>query len=149
MVLATLGCMPKRVQGLRSAGRRRLAAPLPRRSRRLVAAIAALVGLNALGGMAYALAGAEGVPIEWLEGRPFSSYRIPGICLGTVVGGSCLVAVWSAVHDDLRARPAALASSAAMLSWIAAQLAVIGDRSPLQLGIAAAGAGVGCLALKD
>ena len=122
---------------------------LPRRARRRIAAIDALVGLNAVGGMRYALAGAERVPTEWLDGSPFSSYRIPGIYLGTVVGGSCLAAAWLAVRDDPRARPAALASSAAMLTWIAAQLAVIGYRSPLQPAVAAAGAWVGRLALED
>jgi hypothetical protein len=99
--------------------------------------------------MTYALGGAKAVPTEWLKRSPFSSYRIPGLYLGTVVGGSCLLAAWAAARDDRRARPAALASSGLMLSWIAAQLAVIGYRSPLQPAIVAIGAAVGYLALKE
>lgn len=132
-----------------AAARSRLAAPLPVRSRRLIATIDAIVGVNALGGMAYALGGAKAVPTEWLKRSPFSSYRIPGLYLGTVVGNSCLLAAWAAASDDRRARPAALASSAVMLSWIAAQLAIIGYRSPLQPAIAATGAVVGYLAVRE
>jgi hypothetical protein len=124
------------------------ASPLPRSSCRLIAGVDALVGLNAIGGMAYALAGAPGVPTNWLEGSPFASYRVPGVYLGTVLGGSCLLAAFAAARNDRRARPAALVSSAAVLSWIAAQLAIIGYRSPLQPAIAAGGAAVGYLALK-
>ena len=132
-----------------AAVRRRLAAPLPRGSRRLIAAIDAVVAVNAFGGMAYALGGADAVPSEWLRGSPFRSYRVPGLYLGTVVGGSCLLAAWAAARDDRRARPAAVASSVVMLSWIAAQLTVIGYRSPLQPAILATGAAVGYLALEE
>jgi hypothetical protein len=132
-----------------AAAPRRLAAPIPVRSRRLIAAIDAIVGINALGGMAYALGGARAVPTEWLKRSPFSSYRIPGLYLGAVVGGSCLLAAWAAARDDRRARPAALASSGLMLSWIAAQLQIIGYRSPLQPAIAATAAAVGYLAVKE
>src|SRR4051794_33454590 len=109
-----------------------LSSPLRSGRRRAIAAIAACVGINALGGMAYALGGAEAVPREWLEGTPFRSYTIPGLYLGVVVGGSCLAAAGLAARDDHRARIAALASAAVMTSWIAAQVAAIGYRSPLQ-----------------
>lgn len=51
-----------------------------------------LVALNAFAGGYYGIAGAEGVPLEWLEGSPFSNYVIPGIILMVVVGGSALSA---------------------------------------------------------
>src|SRR5690349_25053308 len=94
------------------AGRRIPSAPLPARRRRALAAVEALVGVNAIGGMAYALGGAEGVPPEWLAGTPFRSYAIPGAYLGVVVGGACLGAAYALARDDRRARAAALASSA-------------------------------------
>lgn len=146
---ATLDSVTSRRGYAAAAVRRRLAGPLPRRSRRLIAIIDAVVAVNAFGGMTYALRGAESVPSEWLEGSPFGSYRVPGVYLGTVVGGSCLLAAWAAARDDRRARPVAAASSAVMLTWIAAQLAIIGYRSPLQPAVAAMGVGVGYLALKE
>jgi hypothetical protein len=36
--------------------------------------ILSLLALNALGGGYYGMAGAENVPLEWLEGSPFKSY---------------------------------------------------------------------------
>ena len=120
---------------------------MTRGTRRAIAAIDTVVGLSAIGGMVYALRGAEAVPPEWLDGSPFPDYRIPGAYLGTVVGGSCLVAAVAAARDDPRARAPALTSSVAMLSWIGAQVAIIGYRSPLQPAIAAAGVAVGLLAL--
>jgi hypothetical protein len=125
-----------------------LTAPLPARRRRALAAIEAVVGLNAIGGMAYALGGAKDVPPEWLDGTPFDSYVLPGVYLGVVVGGSCLAAAFTAARDDHCARAAALASSAVMVSWIAAQVAIIGYRSPLQPIIAATGLTVACLAAQ-
>ena len=33
------------------------------------------------------MAGAENVPVEWLQGSPFHSYFIPGLFLFLTVGG--------------------------------------------------------------
>jgi hypothetical protein len=49
----------------------------------------ALVAVNAFGGGYYGLAGAEGIPREWLAGSPFHSYFVPSLFLLVVVGGSC------------------------------------------------------------
>jgi hypothetical protein len=38
-----------------------------------------LIGVAALAGGVFALLGAAGVPQAWLEGAPFSTYRIPGV----------------------------------------------------------------------
>ena len=73
--------------------------------RRAVAVIDGLVGLNAIGGMVYALGGAKAVPKDWLEDSPFDDYRIPGLYLGTVVGGTC--------------RAAAIAAAAPTVGWLA------------------------------
>jgi hypothetical protein len=52
----------------------------------------AFFALNAFGGGYYGMAGAEGVPLELLEGSPFSSYFIPSLILFLVVGGVSLFA---------------------------------------------------------
>jgi hypothetical protein len=128
--------------------RRSLSAPLPPRRRRALAAVEAAVGLNAIGGMAYALGGAEDVPPEWLDGTPFDSYALPGLYLGLAVGGSCLAAAYAAARDDRRARAAALGSSDAIVSWIAAQVAMIGYGSALQPIVAGTGLAVAHLATR-
>jgi len=122
--------------------------PLGARRRWTLAAIESLVAVNALGGMAYALGGAPGVPEEWLDDTPFGSYLVPGLYLGVVVGGSSLAAAYATIRDPRRARVAAFGSSAVMVSWIVAQVAVIGYRSPLQPLVAATGVAVAHLAVR-
>src|SRR3954468_6248603 len=52
--------------------------------------------------------------------------------LGIVLGGGCLAAAYATLRHPSRARASALGSSAVMVSWTAAQVAMIGYRSPLQ-----------------
>jgi len=115
-------------------------APSPRPVQRIaLGTLLAFVSLNAVGGGIYGLAGAEGVPLEWLEGSPFTTYRVPSLVLLTVVGGSLAAA---AVAVFARARKARLLSRAAgviLLGWIAVQLALIGYVSWLQPAMVVAG----------
>lgn len=89
------------------------------------------VALNAFGGGAYGLAGAENVPPAWLEGSPFRDYLIPSTILLFVVGGSSWLAALGA-FANWHARVLALAASAILLGWIVVQVAIIGLVSPLQ-----------------
>lgn len=98
----------------------------------LVVALTALLAVNAFGGGYYALSGAEGVPLSWLEGTPFHSYLIPGVFLAVVVGGGMTLAC---VAWILRRRSAPLLSLAAglvLVVWIVAQVAMIGYVSWMQ-----------------
>src|SRR3954469_24657812 len=122
--------------------RPQLGSTLRGRRRRALVAIESVVAVNAVGGMAYALGGAPGVPDEWLDETPFGSYLVPGLYLGVVVGGSCLAAASITVRDPHRARVAAFGCSAVIVTWIAAQVALIGYRSPLQPLVAATGLAV-------
>jgi hypothetical protein len=112
----------------------------------LLGAILALVALNAFGGGIYGMAGAKGVPREWLEGSPFTSYFIPSLFLFGVVGGTLAVAAVAVFANARWARRAALIAGSIMLAWIAVQLAVMGFVSWLQPVIAAAGTFVLALA---
>jgi hypothetical protein len=88
--------------------------------------------LNAFAGGYYGMAGAEGVPREWLEGSPFDNYFIPSLVLFVVVGGSFLAAA-IAVFAKLRvARSAAFAAGAIVLGWLAVETAIIGYVSWMQ-----------------
>jgi len=88
--------------------------------------------LNAFAGDYYGLAGAEGVPIEWLEGSPFTDYYVPSLFLFVAVGGSLLFAA-IAVFARCRIAPAsAVFAGAVVLTWIAVQMAIIGYVSWMQ-----------------
>jgi hypothetical protein len=115
---------------------------LSARRRGALAAIETVLAVNAAGGMAYALGGARNVPSAWLDGTPFDTYVFPGVYLGVVVGGSCALAAYAAARDHHLARPAALTSAAVVETWIGAQVALIGYRSPLQPIVAATGLAV-------
>src|SRR4051794_41695996 len=59
--------------------------------------------------------------------------------MACALGGPCLAAAYVTARHPNRARVAAVASSAAMGSWIVAQVATIGYRSSLQPLVAATG----------
>ena len=91
-----------------------------------------IVALNAFGGGYYALSGAEGVPVEWLEASPFSNYIVPGILLLVVVGGSAALGAVAVFARMRSARLAALAAGIILLVWIVVQVSIIGYVSWLQ-----------------
>jgi hypothetical protein len=95
-------------------------------------ALLAFGALNAFAGGYHGLAGAPGVPLEWLEGSVFDDYFIPSLILFVVVGGVLLMA---AVTVFAGSRLAALAGGVAgyvVLFWICVQLAIIGYVSWMQ-----------------
>ncbi len=100
--------------------------------RYLMGVLLAFAALNAFGGGYYALLGAEGVPLEWLEGSPFSSYLIPGIFLFAVVGGAFLTAAVLAFARSRHARISAILAVAIVYCWLAVQMLIIGYVSWMQ-----------------
>ena len=109
---------------------------LPFSNRIIVRTLTALVvfgALSALVGAVLAIAAnGAGVPLEYLANSPFSSYFVPGLILGVVVGGTQLAAAVAL----LAKRHAALLLSAVagfgMLTWIFAELVIIQQYSWLQ-----------------
>jgi hypothetical protein len=100
----------------------------------------AAAGIGALASMRYALGGAPGVPVEWLEATPFEDYRAPGLILGCVYAPVSLAAAWALWRRADRAGELALAAGAVQVGWIAAQVRMIGLRSFLQPAMAVVGA---------
>lgn len=97
-------------------------------------------GVGALGGAWYGLAGAEDVPVEWLDGTPFRDYTIPSLILGGAVGGSMLAAGWAVARRRPRRRALSGVAGAVLVGWIGTQVALIGWRSPLQPAFLSVGA---------
>ena len=108
----------------------------------------ALMAVNAVGGGCYGLAGAKGVPVEWLVGSPFADYFVPSLILLIVVGGSSLAAA-IAVFARLRAaRLLAAGAGVIALGWIVTQVAILGFVSWLQPATAVVGSLVLLLAAR-
>ncbi|GAA2573412.1 hypothetical protein [Microbacterium binotii] len=89
----------------------------------LVSAVAGMIGLTVGGGM--------GVPLEWLEGTPFSSYFWPGIILGVVVGGIQALTVVAQYRRYALAWGLHAAAGLVMMIWIFVELAMLLVWSPL------------------
>ena len=100
--------------------------------RYFLGALLAFGALNAFAGGYYGLAGAEGVPLEWLEGSIFDDYFIPSLILFVVVGGVLLVAAITVFTGTRVAGVAARAAGYVVLFWICVQLAIIGYVSWMQ-----------------
>lgn len=98
--------------------------------------------LNAFGGGWYGMSGAEGVPVELLEGSPFSSYFAPSLILFIVVGGSFLTASVMNFAYSRFARIASLASVGVVFIWLIVQLIIIGYISWMQPATATFACGV-------
>ena len=56
--------------------------------------VEAFVALGAVAGGIALLTGvfAQGIPVAWLQGTPFSDYTVPGLALAILVGGGMLLA---------------------------------------------------------
>lgn len=100
---------------------------------RILVGLALFGALSSLAGAVLAIAAnGAGVPLEYLVNSPFSSYVVPGVILGVVVGGTQLAAATALLT---RRRAALLLSAVAgfgMLIWIFVELAIIRQYSWLQ-----------------
>ncbi len=100
--------------------------------RYILGSVLTLLALNAFGGGYYAMAGARDVPVEWLQGSPFSDYFIPGLFLFIVIGGSAATAAFAVFTKHRMARRTAFICGAVTLLWIVVQMSIIGYVSWMQ-----------------
>lgn len=105
-----------------------------------------VTALNAFGGGVYGIAGARGVPVAWLAGSPFADYRLPGLILFALVGGSLTWATVEVIGATSRARRVAFGAGQVLVAWLAVQVAIIGYVSWLQPVVALIAASVCVLA---
>lgn len=108
----------------------------------LLGVLLAFGALNAFGGGWYGMNGAEGVPVEWLEGSPFESYFLPSLILFVVVGGSFLTASILNFRYSRLSRTLSFASVGVVFIWLTVQLIIIGYVSWMQPATAVFGTGV-------
>ena len=92
-----------------------------------------LIMLLAIGAVS-AVAGAVGLLTDTLqmeesllEGSPFSSFTIPGLILGVIVGGSQFVALAALLRHSFHAIVAAGAAGCIMAGWIIGEVLLVGS----------------------
>jgi hypothetical protein len=90
------------------------------------------VGVAAVGGGIGLAGGGSGIPERYLEGSSFSSFVIPGLALGSLVGTTSLLAAIAAWRQDKQALEASALASAMLTGWFIVQLAEIGYISWMQ-----------------
>ncbi len=102
-------------------------------TRRILVGLLAFGAVSSFGGAALAIFfGGGGVPPEYLDGSPFTSFLVPGLVLGIIVGGTQLA---GAVGLLLRSQAGLLLAAIAgfgMIVWIFVELAIIREYSWLQ-----------------
>jgi hypothetical protein len=114
----------------------------PKRLRHLLGLIQAGVGLSAILGGARLVSDPTGasaaLPLDWLQGSPFSDYFIPGLLLLVAIGLGTSVAAgatWLGFH---RAGLLAMASGLVLVVFILTEVWMVGLRTflqPLFLGL--------------
>lgn len=91
-----------------------------------------LLGLNAVGGGWYGLAGAQGVDPALLAGSPFTDYTIPSLFLLVVIGGGSFATAIAWWRRSRFAPLLSVATGVVVMTWIVIQVAIISLNSPLQ-----------------
>jgi hypothetical protein len=100
---------------------------------RPLAALAIFGALSAFGGAVLGIAAnGGGVPVEHLAGSPFTSYIVPSLILGVIVGGTQAAAALSLLVGHRKALFLSAVAGFGMLIWIFTELAIIRQYSWLQ-----------------
>ena len=103
-----------------------------RREWKVLALLHGFIGIGAVAGGIGLAGGGSGIPERFLEGTIFSSYVIPGIALGTLVGSTSLLAAVAVWRRSKWALEASALASAVLVGWFAVQLATVGYISWMQ-----------------
>src|SRR5687767_13191232 len=99
-----------------------------RAERILMTAIAVFIVVSAAAGAVGLIGGGLPFPLDWLAGTPFSSYAVPGLVLGGVVGGSALAASVLLVRGHPAGVAAALVAGLIQVGWIVGEVALVGTQ---------------------
>jgi hypothetical protein len=94
----------------------------------LLIAVELFTGFMAIVGTIGLLTGAwsQGLPVEWLQGSPFTSYVIPALALLVFVGGSSFLAAFLLLARQPGGDPASLLSGLILVVFEIVEYLVIG-----------------------
>ena len=101
--------------------------------RTVVIALDLIIGVAAVAGGVYLLAGARGLSQEWLRGTSFRTFLWPGLVLLVLVGGSLLAAAALLIAQAHVGRLVSVEAGVVLLGWTGVLLATAGYRHWLQL----------------
>lgn len=118
-----------------------------RTSRWALIAVEILVAVNAIYGGIGLIRNGMGMPDEWLERTPFSSWLWPGIFLLVVIAVPMTMAAVLEVTRSPMAYLASMTAAACQIGWIIVQVAVLLRFFFLQPILLGAGLLIGALAL--
>jgi uncharacterized BrkB/YihY/UPF0761 family membrane protein len=99
----------------------------------------AMQGVSGVGGgiglVADPSGAALGMPLEWLDGSPFSSYLVPGAFLLLALGVVPLAVAYGLWRGGRWSWYGALAVGVMLVAWIVVEIAIVGyqPQPPLQL----------------
>lgn len=91
-----------------------------------------ILAVSAFEGGYYALSGAKGVPLDWLNGSPFHSYFIPGLFLLVIIGGGSLVTAILVFAGHKRSFLWSVVLCMVVFIWLIVQFSIIGFKSLMQ-----------------
>jgi hypothetical protein len=91
------------------------------------------IGVAAVAGGIYLLAGARDLSREWLRGTPFKTFFWPGLVLLVLVGGSLLAAAGLLIAQAHAGRLVSVEAGVILLGWTGVVLTTAGYRHWLQL----------------
>jgi len=100
-----------------------------------LAGLLAFGAVSAIAGGIGLLGNGIGLPLDWLDGSPFSDYTIPGIILGAIVGGSQLLAAGAMLRRVERSHTTAAIAGVVMMGWIASEVLIVGTHGGLMLAL--------------
>ncbi|HET7037742.1 MAG TPA: hypothetical protein VFI42_18850 [Thermomicrobiaceae bacterium] len=100
-------------------------------------ALEAFAAISAIGGGIGLAGGGLEFPLDWLAGTPFTSYTVPGLILGVVVGGSQLIALVASLRHASWAMAASLWAGVIMLGWIVGEVLIVGSHGGVMIGLQA------------
>jgi hypothetical protein len=120
-----------------------------RTSRWSLIAVEVLVAVSAIYGGIGLIRNGMGMPDEWLEPTPFSSWLWPGIFLLAVIAAPMTVAAVLEVTRSPLAYLASMIAAACQIGWIIVHVAVLQRFFFLQPVLLGAGLLIGALALRS
>ena len=85
------------------------------------------------------MAGAKGIPLDWLEGSPFRNFFLPSLFLLVVVAGCSGLAAVSILRRWRSAGRIVAVTGIILILWILVQLLIIGYVSWMQPAVCIAG----------
>lgn len=108
-----------------------------------------LIGVDALvaatavaGGVELVFGLNKSLLLTWLRGTPFTDFTVPGLILGTMVGGSATVATLATLRSATVGAAASLIAGMILSGWIIGEVLLLNQPHPTLIEVAYFSAGV-------